>query len=53
MLDVSVCRSVSQAAEGLSVHPETVHRLLRQDIFPGSKVGTLWFVLKDDLTSQE
>jgi excisionase family DNA binding protein len=52
MLDVSAYISVSQAAEELSVHPETVRRLLRQDILPGSKVGTLWFILKDDLTNQ-
>jgi hypothetical protein len=41
MLDMGAYISVSQSAEELSVHPESVRRLLRQDIRPGSKVGTL------------
>lgn len=51
MVDMSAYMSVSQAAKELSVHPETVRRLLRQNILPGSKVGTLWFILKDDLAN--
>jgi excisionase family DNA binding protein len=50
MLDLSAYVSVSQAARELSVHPETVRRLLRQDELPGSKVGTLWFIARDDLS---
>ena len=49
MLDLSAYVSVPQAAEELSVHPETVRRLLRQKVLPGSKVGTLWFIAKEDL----
>ncbi len=51
MLDMSAYVSVSQAAKELYVHPETVRRLLRQGTLPGSKVGTLWFILKDDLAN--
>ncbi len=49
MLDLSAYVSVPQAAEELSVHPETVRRLLRQGTLSGSKVGTLWFIAKEDL----
>ena len=41
VLDMGAYISVSQSAEELSVYPETVRRLLRQDIRRGSKVGTL------------
>ncbi len=49
MLDLSAFVRVPQAAEELSVHPETVRRLLRQGTLPGSKAGTLWFIAKRDL----
>jgi excisionase family DNA binding protein len=49
MLDLSAYVSVPQAARELSVHPETVRRLLRQGVLPGSKAGTLWFIAKEDL----
>lgn len=48
MLDLSGYISVPQAAKELAVHPETVRRLLRQGVLPGSKVGTLWFIGKED-----
>lgn len=51
MLDLSAYVSVPQAARQLAVHPETVRRLLRQGVLPGSKVGTLWFITKEDLHS--
>ncbi len=50
MLDLSAYISVPQAARELSVHQETVRRLLRQGVLPGSKVGTLWFIAKEDLS---
>ena len=49
MLDLSAYVDVPQAARELSVHPETVRRLLRQGVLPGSKAGTLWFIAKQDL----
>jgi excisionase family DNA binding protein len=49
MLDLSAYVSVPQAARELAVHPETVRRLLRQGLLPGSKAGTLWFIAKKDL----
>ncbi len=51
MLDLSAYISVPQAARELSVHQETVRRLLRQGVLPGSKVGTLWLIAKKDLQS--
>jgi excisionase family DNA binding protein len=50
MLDLSAYVTVSEAAEELSVHPETVRRLLRQDRLPGSKAGNTWFIAKGDLS---
>jgi excisionase family DNA binding protein len=50
MLDLSAYVTVSEAARELSVHPETVRRLLRQDRLPGSKVGTNWLIAKNDLS---
>jgi len=49
MLDLSAYVSVNQAAQELSVHPETVRRLLRQGTLEGSKAGTIWFIAKEDL----
>ena len=51
MLDLSAYISVPQAARELSVHQETVRRLLRQGVLPGCKVGTLWLIAKKDLQS--
>jgi excisionase family DNA binding protein len=50
MLDLSAYITVSEAAQELSVHPETVRRMLRQDRLPGSKVGTNWLIAKSDLS---
>ncbi len=49
MLDLSAYISVPQAARELSVHQETVRRWLRQGVLPGCKVGTLWFIARQDL----
>ena len=51
MLDLSAYISVPQAARELAVHQETVRRLLRQGVLPGSKVGTLWLIARKDLQS--
>ena len=37
MIDLSSYITVSEAAQELSVHPETVRRMLRQGKLPGSK----------------
>lgn len=49
MLDLSAYLTVAEAAKELSVHPETVRRMLRQQRLPGSKVGTNWLIAKQDL----
>jgi len=49
MLDLSAYVTVAEAAKELSVHPETVRRMLRQQRLPGSKVGTNWLIAKQDL----
>jgi excisionase family DNA binding protein len=49
MLDLSAYVTVAEAAKELSVHPETVRRMLRQQRLPGSKVGTNWLIAKRDL----
>jgi excisionase family DNA binding protein len=50
MLDLSAYVTVSQAADELAVHPETVRRMLRQERLPGSKAGTIWLIAKSDLS---
>ncbi|MCP4361908.1 MAG: helix-turn-helix domain-containing protein [Chloroflexi bacterium] len=49
MLDLSNYVEVAQAAKILTVHPETVRRLLRQKQLPGIKVGNSWLIARKDL----
>lgn len=49
MTDLSAYVDVLQVARELSIHPETVCRLLRLGTLPGVKVGTLWLIDKAKL----
>ena len=39
----------SEVAERLRVTPKSVYAWLRQGLIPGYKVGTTWFVIRDEL----
>jgi excisionase family DNA binding protein len=41
--------TLTQAAEYLQLHPETVRRLSREGILPGAKVGRSWRYRRIDL----
>lgn len=40
---------VSEVAERLNIHPESVRRLIRQGKLPAIKFGNKWLVEKDTL----
>ena len=49
MIDFRNYLTIPEAAKQLSIHEESLRRLLRMGNIPGEKIGKQWFIDKEQL----